>query len=243
MVDLHCHILPQVDDGASSLEEALDMARMAAASGVTDIVATSHFPGCRESLSISPLMQARWEQLSAAIAKADIPIRLHLGAEILCMPETMMLAEEKLLPTLGDTRYVLTEFHFGMRFSEMDEILRGIADAGYTPVIAHPERYDTVQHNPMEVERWFRRGYVLQMNKGSVLGAFGSRVRRTADFLLDAGLVHIIATDAHSAQWRTPDMRLLVDWMEDHLDPAYAHILLEENPRRLIRDRKMVPCG
>ena len=241
MIDIHCHILPDLDDGAADLDEALHMVRMAVESGVTDIVATPHFQGDEEGWQIAPQMDEQFALLHAAILQTKLPLQLHRGAEILCSPQTATLAASRRLPTLGKTDYVLVEFYFDESFHFMDALLKQITDCGYRPVVAHPERYDTVQYHPVEVERWFRRGYVLQMNKGSVLGAFGSRVRRTADFLLDAGLVHIIATDAHSAQWRTPHMGLLVDWMEDHMDPSYARVLLEENPRRLISGRKMVP--
>lgn len=241
MVDIHCHILHRFDDGSSSLEESLAMARMAAESGVTDIVATPHFPGQRESLRQIRRLLERYGELSHAIAQAHIPLTLHPGAEILCMAETADLASRKLLPTIGDTNYFLTEFYFDERYSFMDEMLRTLASAGYTPVVAHPERYDVIQHDPMVLERWFHRGYVLQLNKGSLLGAFGSRVQHTARIIADAGLAHVIASDAHSATRRTPHMGQLTQWLQHHLDPDYARILTEENPSRLIRGESMVP--
>lgn len=241
MVDIHCHILHRFDDGSSSLEESLAMARMAVQSGVTDIVATPHFPGQRSSLrQIGRLLQ-RYEELSQAIAREDIPLTLHPGAEILCMADTVELASQKLLPTIGDTRYFLTEFYFDEDYSFMDEMLQSLASAGYTPVVAHPERYNAIQSDPMVLNRWFRRGYVLQLNKGSALGAFGSRVQTAARTILDAGLAHVIASDAHSARHRTPHMGPMKEWMEHHLDADYARILLEENPSRLIRGEDMVP--
>lgn len=241
MVDIHCHILPRMDDGASSLEEALAMAHMAAMTGVTDIVATPHFPGHRDSLRLLPKLAERYKLLSEAIEAEGIPVKLHLGAEILCMPETADLALQKRLPTIGKTHYFLTEFFFDEDYEVMDAMLREIAAAGYTPVVAHPERYDAIQRDPLALQRWFRRGYVLQLNKGSVLGAFGSRVQDTAQILLDMGLAHLIASDAHSANHRTTHMGLLREWMEEHIHPDYAHILLEENPGRLIRGESMRP--
>ena len=241
MVDIHCHILPRFDDGSSSLDESLAMARMAVQSGVTDIVATPHFPGQESSLRQIGKLLDRYEELSQAIAREGIPLTLHPGAEILCMADTVDLAARKLLPTIGDTPYFLTEFFFDEHYSFMDEMLQSLAKAGYIPVVAHPERYDAIQREPLILDRWFRRGYVLQLNKGSLLGAFGSRVRRTAHAIVDAGLAHVIASDAHSASHRTPHMGPLTDWLEHHLEPGYARILTEENPRRLIRGETMVP--
>ena len=241
MVDIHCHILHRFDDGSASLDESLAMARMAVESGVTDIVATPHFPGHRSSLRRIGRLLERYEELSQAIARAEIPLTLHPGAEILCMADTVDLAAQQLLPTIGDTSYFLTEFYFDEHYTFMDEMLRALSEAGYTPVVAHPERYDVIQRDPLVLEQWFRRGYVLQLNKGSVLGAFGSRVRQTAHTILDAGLAHVIASDAHSARHRTPHMGPLTGWLERHLDADYARILTQENPGRLIRGETMAP--
>lgn len=241
MVDIHCHILHRFDDGSASLDESLAMARMAADSGVTDIVATPHFPGQTASLRRISRLMDRYKELSQAIAREGIPVTLHPGAEILCMADTVELAAQKLLPTIGDTPYFLTEFYFDERYTFMDDMLRSLSEAGYTPVVAHPERYDAIGRDPLVLERWFRRGYVLQLNKGSILGAFGSRVRRTAHTILEAGLAHVIASDAHSASHRTPHMGQLNEWLEHHLDAGYARILTEENPGRLIRGETMVP--
>lgn len=242
MVDIHCHILHRFDDGSSSLEESLSMARMAVESGTTDIVATPHFSGQASSLQRLPRLMERYEELSAALKREGIPLTLHPGAEILCMADTVDLASRKLLPTIGNTDYFLTEFYFDEEYRYMDEMLSALSGAGYIPVVAHPERYEAIQRDPLVLDRWFRRGYVLQLNKGSALGAFGSRVRQTADLILQAGLAHVIASDAHSARHRTPHMGPLRAWMEDHLDPGYARILLEENPSRLIRGETMVPA-
>ena len=241
MVDIHCHILHRFDDGSASLDESLAMARMAADSGVTDIVATPHFPGQTASLRRISRLMDRYKELSQAIAREGIPVTLHPGAEILCMADTVELAAQKLLPTIGDTPYFLTEFYFDERYTFMDDMLRSLSEAGYTPVVAHPERYDAIGRDPLVLERWFRRGYVLQLNKGSILGAFGSRVRRTAHTILEAGLAHVIASDAHSATRRTTHMEGLIRWLDRHLDPEYVRILTEENPRRIIKGEPLVP--
>lgn len=242
MVDIHCHILHRFDDGSPSLEESVSMARMAVDSGVTEIVATPHFSGEAGALASLPELMDRYRELSQAIAQAGIPLKLHPGAEVLCLADTVALAREKLLPTIGDTSYFLTEFFFDESFSYMDDMLYRLSAAGYIPVVAHPERYEAIREDPLLLDRWFRQGYVLQLNKGSVLGAFGHRVQRASHIILEAGLAHVIASDAHSASRRTPHMGALSRWLEHHLDPDYARILLEENPKRLVRGLAMVPA-
>ena len=241
MVDIHCHILHKYDDGSGSLSESLEMARMAADTGVTDIVVTPHFVGKASSLRSLTTLVERYRELQQAIRHENIPISLHLGAEILCTGETLRLAQEKRLPTISTTDYFLTEFCFDEDLDFMDDMLKNLTKAGYTPVVAHPERYDAIQRNPRILEQWFRRGYVLQLNKGSILGSFGHRAEHTAHTILRAGLAHVIASDAHRATHRTPHMEGLRRWLDHHIDPEYARILTEENPGRIIKGEPLVP--
>lgn len=241
MIDIHCHILPELDDGAADMQEALAMARRAEDSGVAGIVATPHFLGKPESLEGIGLLLARHRSLRGAISKAGIRMALYLGAEILCLPETVKMARQQLLPTLGQTNYLLCEFGFRENRMYMNRLLQAIAACGYRIVVAHPERYEAVQRDPRVAEQWFARGYVIQVNKDSLLGTFGSRVQQTAQLLLEQGLVHLIASDAHDSLCRTTDMSQIRDWLKDNCPAEYSRILLEENPARLIRGEKMVP--
>lgn len=243
MIDIHCHILPDVDDGAADMAEALEMARMAARSGVTDIVTTPHFRGEVEQLFLRDSIDRRFRVLRDALAREEIPVRLHPGAEVLCLPETGALAARYQLPTLGDSGYVLIEFYFDEAYAVMDQALAEIAECGYKIVVAHPERYGAIQRDPLRLERWARFGYVLQLNKGSVLGAFGHRPEQAANEILELGLAHLFATDAHSCDGRTPHVGMLRRWVEECCDERYAKILLEENPRRVLQGRPMVGRG
>lgn len=241
MVDIHCHILPGVDDGAEDLEDALEMARLSAACGVTDLVATSHFRGDGSDSGMPERLFRRLRHLQDMLREEQIPLRLHPGAEILCTHGTIQLAQNGELPTISRTDYVLCEFFFDAPYEYMDEILDGIARAGYRPVIAHPERYEAIQRDPRRGQRWFHMGYVIQVNKGSILGAFGGRVQDAARWLLEEGFVHVIASDAHSPRYRTTDMSKLCRWLLEHYPEDYAQLLLAENPRRLLRGEDMAP--
>lgn len=241
MTDIHCHILPGVDDGAADMEDAIAMARLAVDCGVRDVIATPHFRGIDEDLSRLERFLRRLNQLQEQLARRGIPLKIHPGSEILCLPETVDLAREGNLPTLGDSKYVLCEFFFDAPYGYMDQILDRIAASGYKVIVAHPERYEAIMMDPRGAERWFRRGYVIQMNKGSALGAFGGSVQQTARWLLDRGYVHLIASDAHSPRRRTTDLSLLRDWLLERYPEAYVDILLEENPGRVLRGQDMVP--
>ena len=240
MIDIHCHILPEFDDGASSPEEAIAMAYMAAESGVTAIVATPHFPGKRSSLQrIEPLLE-RYDWLRRAVKAQHLPLKIYPGAEILCLPETAALAEEKALPTIGDTPYLLTEFYFDETFATMDAQLRVLLDSGYIPVVADPVRYHAIQADPALLRRWREKGCVLQLNKGSILGAFGPDPLDAAMAALEMRLADLVASDAHSATRRTPHMGALHQWMAENMDSDYASVLLDRNPARLVTGRRIL---
>ena len=240
MLDIHCHILPDFDDGSSSMEESVEMARMAFLSGVTDIACTPHFEGRPGFLEHTGTLARRFDDLSQALSQAQIPVRLHRGAEVLCLPETPLLASEHKLPTLGSGSYALVEFFFDESYTYMDQMLSEIADCGYRLVVAHPERYGAIQRDPHLLKRWARQGFALQLNKGSVLGAFGSRAEQTAAAIMELGLAHLFATDAHSCHSRTPHIGALREWIEECCDEDYAQILLERNPRRILAGQSLV---
>ena len=239
MVDIHCHILPEVDDGAWDRDMAMEMARMAVRSGVRRIIATPHFQGVPESLEQMPYILHQYHQLLNAIQREKLELELIPGAEVLCVPQTLELARTGMLPTLGKSRYVLTEFYFDASWEFMDSTLEQLRALNYQPVVAHPERYSAIQHDPGRARNWFEREIVLQVNKGSVLGAFGRRAEETAIRLLYRGSVHIIASDAHSPERRTPDLTAVQEWTREHLGREYSKILLEDNPGRITRGRPM----
>ena len=239
MVDIHCHILPEVDDGAWDLDTAVAMARIARDCGVDKIITTPHFKGEPQSLDMVGQMVYQRRRLQNRLQQEQIEVELLPGAEVLCVPQTMELAKTGRLPTLGTGRYVLTEFYFDASAGFMDETLQGLRQMGYLPVVAHPERYGAVQRDPELAAKWFHRGIVLQVNKGSVLGAFGRRAEDAAVRMLCRGNAHIIASDAHSPEVRTTDLQPVRHWCMDHLGQAYTKILLEDNPGRIAAGKPM----
>ncbi len=242
MIDIHCHILPDFDDGAADLAESLRMARDALISGVNGIIATPHFRGEEASLALLPEMMEKYDLLRRALKQARLPLAIWPGAEILCLPQTPRLGKQGKLPTLGDTDYLLCEFFFNESPLYMDEMLKTLHAYGYRIVVAHPERYDAIQRNPELIAKWFRAGYVLQLNKGSILGAFGPQVQQTAAAMLENGFVHLVASDAHGSGRRTTDMGPLRQKLLQKCPPAYVRVLLEENPLRLAKGQDMLPA-
>jgi protein-tyrosine phosphatase len=236
MIDLHSHILPGQDDGAQSLRDSLEMARMAVDSGVVAMVATPH---CMDNRTRE--VYAAWKLLGEALKESGIPLRLFLGMEIFGTPDTARLLREKKLFTLNGSRYPLVEFSFQSDGQEETAILRSIRKAGYRPVVAHPERYAYVQQDPGIINRWYRMGCLLQVNRGSLMGRFGGRAQETAMELVDRGFATVVASDAHSPQMRTPWMEDVRELLSSEISPLCARVLLKDNPKRILRNEDMPP--
>lgn len=242
MVDIHCHILPQVDDGADSMDTSLLMARMAADSGVHTIIGTPHcnLPYAENKNYRDAPLAMHFVELIQRIREANIPVEILPGAEVMCMPDTVELLRKRQLVTLARSDYLLVEFFFDEDLDYMEDMLSAIAAEGIRPVVAHPERYGAVQRMPGVVERWFNSGYVIQLNKGSILGRLGRGAEKTAARLLSRGLAHIIASDAHDTLVRTANMNSLRNFVEENYGSDYAEVLLELNPSRICSNLPML---
>ena len=238
MIDLHCHILPGVDDGSPDAEISLSMARHAAESGVTAIAVTPHcnLPGFRRNYR-GPDYRRQLNDLRELLTQENIPLRLYSGAEVFADPSNIRtLIEQHELITLGGSRYLLVEFDFGLPGSVLLRTLEAIAQRGLVPVVAHPERYDAVQRDPGLAAWCFSRGMLLQLNKGSLTGMFGRHAKKTARWCLEHGCVHVIASDAHGPYRRTTKLNDGYDVVAEYYGQDAAELLFSENPAAIINN-------
>lgn len=234
MIDLHSHILPELDDGAHSLQDSLAMARMAVDSGITAMVATPHCADDRRQ----EIYEA-WLLLRQALHENEIPLRLFLGMEIFGTPDTARMLCDGALLTLNGSRYPLIEFDFRSSGDVETQILQSVCKAGFRPIVAHPERYEYVQEDPQIINRWCRMGCLLQINRGSLIGRFGHRARETAVSLVNRGFVAAVASDAHSVRARTPWMKDVRHLLSTEISREYARQLLRDNPKKVIKNEEI----
>ena len=240
MLDLHCHILPGLDDGAKDLETALEMAAMAADSGVTHIFATPHCNTRDERRNYrSPALIAAYSRLQEALDAVGIPVTILAGAEVLARGRFAEHLAAGDFMTLNGSRYLLVEFYFDETPDYIEDCLSAVESAGLVPVLAHPERYFCVQRAPELAQIWAERGRVLQLNKGSLLGDLGEDAFNTAALLLRRGAVSVIASDAHHFLRRTPHMGELLDVLAGRFPEVDPDLLLNENPLRIARDQAL----
>lgn len=236
MIDLHTHILPGIDDGAPSLEESLVMADMAVSSGVNTIVATSH--GCSNNVNTQRYWDA-YQQLKDALEERHIPLKLISGMEIFLTEDALKAIENKSLLSINNTKYLLVEFDFEEEAWVAEYYLQMLKEAGYHPIIAHPERYHFMQRDPSLAYYWVQQDYVLQANKDSILGRFGTGCQRLVIELLNHNLIQVVASDAHGIRRRTPRMNGIEALLRNEFSPLYANMFLNENPERIIQGEEV----
>jgi protein-tyrosine phosphatase len=203
MIDVHCHMLPGIDDGARDLEMALQMARVAAADGITDVFCTPHiYPGMYDN--DAPGIRAAVAALQARLDEAGIALRLAWGADAHLVPELAAGLEAGRVPTLAGSRYLLLEPPHHVAPPRFEDTVFELMASGLVPVITHPERLTWVETHHEVFVRLAERGCWMQVTAGALTGRFGKRVSYWADRFVCEGRAHILATDAHHPMRRPP---------------------------------------
>lgn len=203
MIDLHSHTLPTLCDGSQSLETSLEMARIAVADGITHLACTPHiYPSVynNSTATITPAMAA----LQLELDRHGIPLTLVVGADVHMVPEVMQGLKAGTIPTLHGSRYFLLEPSHHVAVANFVDQVENFLNAGYVPLITHPERLRWIDGHYDEFIEAARLGAWLQITAGAIAGRFGRSAETYAQRLLADGFVHIIASDAHSIDHRPP---------------------------------------
>ncbi|MEN6458614.1 MAG: CpsB/CapC family capsule biosynthesis tyrosine phosphatase [Thermoguttaceae bacterium] len=204
-VDIHCHLLPELDDGAASLDEALAMAEMAVGDGTGTIVATPHQLGNHADNSASAILAAT-ERLQSTIDRRGLRLRVLSGADVRIEPDLVGKIRRGEVMTLANhRRHVLLELPHEVYFP-LDGLLAELNAAGLVGILSHPERNVALMKQPGTLRPLVERGCLMQVTAGSLTGLFGSRVEQFAVWLVEQGLVHFVASDAHGTRNRTPGL-------------------------------------
>lgn len=236
MIDLHAHIIPGVDDGAHTMEDALDMVRTAVRSGVKIMTATSHCDfASGDPQKIIQRYRRGLQSLREEIRSAQIPLRVASGMELLVNESLLHYAESHPLPSLNGSGYLLVEFYFDIRYSEAVYVLDELRKMGYRLVLAHPERYDFVKRDIGRAADLADTGVILQINKGSLMHEFGERSFHAAEWLLSHGFAGVVASDAHDPILRTPDMIEIEDMLGMEYGVDAAELLLKVRPAEILK--------
>lgn len=198
--DLHCHILPGIDDGSKSMEESLEILKQAEKEGVTDIIFTPHYIENTRYNCNNKNKKALLEEVKEACKKENININLYLGNENYISEHFVELMKKQEITTLNNTRYLLFEFPLNQMYQNSKEILYELVTMGCVPILAHPERYKEFQKHPELAEEYARMGILLQGNYKSLLGKYGKDAKKTLKIFLKKGLISLLGSDIHHVE-------------------------------------------
>jgi protein-tyrosine phosphatase len=205
MIDLHCHILPGIDDGAADLSVSIAMAKAFVADSVSVVACTPHIlPGLYHNSG--PQIRQATAQLQQVLDKEGIALLLVPGADNHIVPNFATELRSGHLLSLDDTRYVLVEPPHHVAPPRLEDLFFSLLVAGYVPVLTHPERLTWVNAHYEMVKRLAKAGVWMQLTVGSLAGVFGPNARYWAERMLDEGYAHILATDAHDMGGRPPNL-------------------------------------
>jgi protein-tyrosine phosphatase len=237
-VDIHCHCLPDIDDGPQTMDKSLSLCRALVEDGITAVIATPHQLGRYDlggGRNAAKAVRAGVAALEAALEAAKIPLAVHAGADVRVderIPK--LLADDEVLTLADGRRYVLLELPRDI-FLDPTRLLRTLKTRGICGIISHPERNDFLAARPSRLQGFLQEGALLQVTAGSLCGDFGSTAERSAWEWVAAGWIDLVASDAHNLSKRPPRMSRAIDSIAQQLGEATALRCCVQNPLHVLR--------
>jgi protein-tyrosine phosphatase len=243
-VDLHSHVLPEVDDGAQSFAESLDMLAAASRAGTRHLVATPHMfqpgLGSDDPAAIEAAFSDFSERLDRRRSEPDGAaigdLEIHLGSENFVCTELLAAVASRRVLTLAGSRYLLIEFWPPTTATSARRAVNEIQNAGYVPILAHVERYSFLQEEPSRLEQLVEAGCVAQVNGTAILGLHGLRITQLTDRWLRRRLIGVVASDSHGVDSRRPELDETAAQLVKRYGPATERLCLHDNPHAVLAD-------
>ncbi len=240
MIDLHSHVLPELDDGAKNLDEAVRLCSLGRINHLKKIVTTPHFNALGDIDNFIRQRDTKLELLRNALIEKKVDIQLYAGAEVFVDDDIFFSQNLKKL-TINNSRYLLVEFDFfEPKFKDISQYLTEIYNMGLVPIVAHPERYAYFQHDYDAINELASRGVLFQLNAGSLASRDGREEFELAYEMAYKGVASFIATDAHSLYNRPNDIGEMLREFPQDIDPSHMERMLVKNPQRVI-DNEEIP--
>ncbi len=237
-IDIHCHIIPHVDDGARSSNQALNMINIAYKNGIRTMIATPHYEVGRYEDNKEEI-EKYYLKLKALVQKKYPDFNILLGNEIFFSYGVVDSLNENKINTMAGSRYVLVEFSPNDRLEYINKSLYELISGGYIPILAHAERYYEVMESLDNVEKLVDAGVYIQINSGTIAGRNGRGIRRKVMKLIKNDLVHFVGTDAHSDGHRSPELTECVKYLQKKTDDRTISRLLMENAKKVINNESI----
>ena len=234
MIDLHNHIVYEIDDGSKNIEMSENMAKIAVNEGINTIVATPHYI-YGANIYTKEFLLERISQLNEMFKQKGIDLTVLPGNELMIDQHIVKDIVAGKCLTLNNSKYILVEFpQIGIP-KESESILYSIITKGYIPIIAHPERYSEIQKNPKFIVDYLQMGCITQLNSTSIIGLSGELAKKTAQILLENNAAHLVSTDSHSDRKRSPKILECKAVLENWVGKVETRILMEINPEKVIK--------
>ncbi|RZB30511.1 MAG: protein-tyrosine phosphatase [Desulfobacteraceae bacterium Eth-SRB1] len=235
MIDLHCHILPGIDDGPELLDESIEMCRIAVNDGISKVVCTPHHVTGKYNNNREKIIRCV-DKLQASIDSEDIPLTLYPGCEIrlddLDLVENIKAGE---LLTMNDSgRHIILELPNESLPRNIEKIISSLVFAGIIPIVAHPEKNHVIQKDPEIIYQLVRLGALAQLTSSSLTGRLGSRIKKFSVFLLEHNLVHMLVTDAHASRQRRPVLSEGLKRLKEIIGKKAAMGMVETVPEKIL---------
>lgn len=234
LTDMHCHILPGLDDGAQDMDESLDALYDAYQQGITAVIATPHFFPEKYEPAPEQIMQAI-DDVRRACREEGINVTIYPGQELMYYNGLVDLLEQKRVLTMAGSRYVLVEFDTGCSWNYLHGALRELRDAGYTPIVAHFERFGCLFEGG-HAEQLKKEGYLIQMNFGRLLEKDTFLKKNKWRRYLQDGVVDYLGSDCHGTHYRPYRVAPAAEWLEKGLPRDVRKRVLQENIDRILYD-------
>lgn len=233
MIDLHSHIIFGIDDGSDSIEESIKIIEKAKEQGVTEIVCTPHYIYNSEYNS----QKRKNQKILNQIKKEIEGIELYLGNEVFITDNMLSLLQKGTISSINNSKYVLMELPLCNTYHNLNEIIFQLRCEGYIPIIAHPERYLSIQSNPASITHLLEHGALLQSNIGSVTGFYGKRAQKTVKYLLKNHYVQFMSSDVHHEAYCTYNLLpKATKKIKRYTNKQYAEDILVNNAKKVLNN-------
>lgn len=238
-IDIHSHVLWDIDDGSKDIDETINLCDMAVRSGTQHLFLTPHLIYWESAGDLFDEREYKYEQLSEILAEEGIEIKIHKGFEVLCDDDIFDVKYFKPY-TLCGSRYILIEFDFFK--TNVDDVVswcKYLISFGLIPIIAHPERYQFFITEENAIDELSQMGVLFQINSGSAAGMFGSRVQRFAKKMINKGYADFVGSDAHDLIMRNTDMDFCFKNYSDDINTEVLQRACNVNPMKIIKDEQI----
>ena len=238
MIDIHTHILPNVDDGSKSIDETFELLNEAKKAGFDTIISTSHYIEDYYNVNVSE--REVWiNAISEILKKENNDLKLYLGNEVYLTENIMELLETGKATTINKSRYILFEFPMNTKPMNMYDIIYDMLQNKLIPILAHPERYSFVQKEPEIIYDLIQKGVLMQANYGSIIGRYGEKAQLMVRKFFENNMIHFLGSDVHKKNTIYPRITQALNEIKDIIGKEKLNELTTINPSMVLEDRKI----